>query len=115
MVLKAHMFTMVTDSAAEAGLALVCFEARYGAMLWRDSRQIARLQATAEEWREIEHQIRNGLDPRPLPASSPLAAFLRGGEPRQARWLAAAAISVDDPLATVEALDEHLRHAAERG
>jgi hypothetical protein len=89
------------------GLAVVCAAARYASVLWSGGDRLERLHATPAEWREIEHQINNGLDPRPLMSTSPLAVFFNkaASSLRQVRWLHSTPLKVRDPLDTGPTLD----------
>ena len=61
------------------GAGLICVEARYCSRLLLGGERIDRLHPSPTEWREIDAEIRWGLSPGPLPASSVIAQTLLGG------------------------------------
>ena len=107
-------FAISNDAGQTLGLALACHDARYLSIQWAGASRLERLHPSPAEWREIEHQIRNGLDPRPLSLETPIGAFLgiKDAERRRVAWVHSVPIDVADPLTTAHALDAHLTKQA---
>ena len=71
--------------------------------------RLDRRHASPTEWKQIERQIAEGLPTGPLALSGVFSRVLAGAEGHTVQWLHAMLVEASDPLATVQALDAHLK------
>jgi hypothetical protein len=98
------------ETGAVAGLAAVCAEARYISVAIRGADRLQRRFAQPAEWIEIEHQLKMGISPGPLPRDSYLGRQLLGAFDVAVgvRYVHARELDARSPELVVPTLDGYL-------
>jgi hypothetical protein len=98
------------ETGQPTGWALVCPDARYASVMLHEAAVITRRYADPPKWREMAHEMRIGMHPGPLAATSAIVRLIAESRSRwiAVHWVAAFQIEAD-PLELTAALDAKLR------
>jgi hypothetical protein len=94
------------------GVALICAEAHYASIAWRDIDQLDRKWVTPDEWRAFESTLGDHFSPGPLESGHLVVRMLVPVSLRQSiivQYLADRPLEATKPTGVPELLDSDLR------